>query len=93
MTDNISPVILALSPYYNSDNSSIKEAIDEALTSIKNAQSITGSQAGYGGTPSSSSTGLAIAAFSAIGTDAETVTKNGKSLIDGLMYNVNESFD
>ncbi|MBR3934138.1 MAG: S-layer homology domain-containing protein [Clostridia bacterium] len=93
MTDNISPVILALSPYYNSDNSSIKEAIDEALTSIKNAQSITGSQAGYGGTPSSSSTGLAIAAFSAIGTDAETVTKNGKSLIDGLMYTVNESFD
>jgi len=85
-TDGATPMLLALSPYYTTDET-IKAVIDETIPMITALQSDTGSIG------NAASTGLAITAFSALGIDAETITKNGKSLIDGLMANAAESLD
>lgn len=85
-TDNIGPMVTALAPYYNTDED-IKAAIDTAADALKNAQSATGA------TGNAASTALTIVAFSSVGTDADKVTKDGKSLIDGIMTQVNDTFD
>ena len=82
-TDALSPMLLALAPYYD-ENDDVKTVLDEAVDIIRSLQSEDGSL-GYNGDPSAESTGLAIAGLSAIGIDAQTVIKNEKSLIDGLM--------
>ncbi len=83
-TDSISPMILALSPYY--DEPEIKEAIDEGIATIKAAQQENGALYSDGfETYGAASTGLGIAALVSVGIDPNEVKTNGKSLVDGLM--------
>lgn len=88
-TDALSPMLLALAPYYD-ENDDVKIALDEAVEKIGDLQSDNGSL-GYNGDPSAESTGLAIAGLSAVGIDAKTVIKNDKSLIDGLMLKATDT--
>ena len=84
--DTATPAILALAPYYNS-NDDVKAAIDETIPIITNLQEDSGLIG------NAASTGLAIAAFSAIGTDSEEIIKNENTLIDGLMSQSTETLD
>lgn len=85
-TDALTPMITALSAYYD-NMQNIKDALDEAITILRNSQS------NNGNIGNASSTGLAIVAFSSQNIDSETVIKNEKSLIDGLLTYVNEDLD
>ncbi|MBO5369303.1 MAG: S-layer homology domain-containing protein [Clostridia bacterium] len=85
-TDGITPMVLALSPYRES-SPQIREILEESVDIIKNAQSDTGL------INNAPSTGLAIAALSALGTDCENVKKGDNSLTDGLMSQVTDSLD
>lgn len=76
--DTATPVIFALAPYYET-NEAVKIAIDETIPMITVLQDDTGIIG------NAASSGLAIAALSAIGTDAQEIVKNEKTLIDGLM--------
>ena len=73
-TDAATPMILALSPYY-AENEEVKTVVDETVTIIKASQNENGLIS------NAPSTGLAIAAMSAIGAAAEDI----ESLISGLM--------
>ena len=77
-TDAASFMLLALAPYYNSSED-VKNVVDEGIYLL------TSSQDESGAIGNAASTGLAIAALSALGADAETIVKNDFSLIDGLM--------
>lgn len=81
--DAVSPMVLALAPYYKTD-ARVKEAVDTALTLLKNAQGESGAlDQTYG---PAASTGLAMAAFAALGQDPARVTHtSGKSLEEGLL--------
>jgi len=81
-TDGATPMLLALSKYI--DNPDVKAAIDETIPMITALQEDTGLIA------NAASSGLAIAALSALGIDVETVVTNKNSLIDGLMSEVSE---
>lgn len=86
--DATNPVILALAPYVET-NPDVKDAMDKAVTALAAYQKENGS-VGNG-----ASTGLAIAAVSALGMDpAAFVNKtSGKSLVDGLLANALASED
>ncbi len=86
--DATNPVILALAPYVET-NPDVKDAMDKAVTAMAAYQNEKGS-VGNG-----ASTGLAIAAVSALGMDpAAFVNKtSGKSLVDGLLVNALASED
>lgn len=86
--DATNPVILALAPYVET-NPDVKDAMDKAVTAMAAYQNEKGS-VGNG-----ASTGLAIAAVSALGMDpAAFVNKtSGKSLVDGLLVNALTSED
>ena len=86
--DATNPVILALAPYVET-NPDVKDAMDKAVTAMAAYQNEKGS-VGNG-----ASTGLAIAAVSALGMDpAAFVNKtSGKSLVDGLLANALASED
>ncbi len=86
--DATNPVILALAPYVETDPD-VKDAMDKAVTALAAYQKENGS-VGNG-----ASTGLAIAAVSALGMDpAAFVNKtSGKSLVDGLLANALASED
>ena len=86
-TDAMTPMIQALSPYYN-DNVEVKTVIDETVEIVKAEQREDGLIDGFDGYESAS-TALAICAFSAIGVDCATVKNGGNSLIDGLMSTAN----
>lgn len=77
-TDAASFMLLALAPYYNS-NEEVKNAVDEGISLLISSQDENGAIG------NAASTGLAIAALSALGTDADTIVNNDFSLIDGLM--------
>ena len=77
-TDAASFMLLALAPYYNS-NEEVKNSVDEGISLLISSQDENGAIG------NAASTGLAIAALSAFGTDASTIVKNDFSLIDGLM--------
>ena len=86
--DATNPVILALAPYVET-NPNVKDAMDKAVTAMAAYQKENGS-VGNG-----ASTGLAIAAVSALGMDPAAFVNatSGKSLADGLMSNVLSSED
>lgn len=84
-TDGLTPMIVALSSYYNKQE--VKVVLDESITILRNSQSENGNIG------NASSSGLAIVAFSSQNIDSDTVIKNGKSLIDGLLTYVNEDLD
>ncbi len=91
--DAMTVMILALAPYYAETTTyngiTIKEAIDQSLTLIKEIQNLPESQNGdlSKGFGPSASTGLGIAALAALGIDAADYLNNaGNSLLDGLIY-------
>ncbi|MCR4719168.1 MAG: S-layer homology domain-containing protein [Firmicutes bacterium] len=87
--DAATPMILALAPYSDED-ADVKTAILESVKLIEDMQSESGAiprrdfETGEW-IDSAASTGLAITALSAIGENPETVIKNEKNLIDGIM--------
>ena len=86
--DATNPVILALAPYVET-NPDVKDAMDKAVTAMAAYQNQNGS-VGNG-----ASTGLAIAAVSALGMDPAAFVNatSGKSLVDGLLVNALTSED
>ena len=86
--DATNPVILALAPYVET-NPDVKDAMDKAVTAMAAYQKKDGS-VGNG-----ASTGLAIAAVSALGMDPAAFVNatSGKSLVDGLLANALASED
>ncbi len=86
--DAAAPMLLALAPYYE-NNADIAAAIDETLPLIEGIQTESGLIDSWG---PAASTGLVIAAYSALGIDAESIT-NENNLIDGLMTECTETLD
>lgn len=87
--DSVTPMLCALAPYYDT-NDDVKNAVQDAIDLIKSKQGDSGAMQSldwetFGWIDSAASTGLAIAGLSAVGINPETVKKNGKSLIDGLI--------
>jgi len=92
-TDAMTPIILALSPYYNEDGE-IEALVNETLEILKSEQREDGLIDGFKGYESAS-TGLAICALSSIGVDSDNVKKTDMdaNLIDGLLLTANESLN
>ena len=88
-TDGITPMILALAPFCR-ENVDVATAVGEAVANLKAEQREEGLINGFEGYEPAS-TGLAICAISAMGEDAQTVTKDGSNLIDGILSCVNEN--
>ena len=85
--DTAAAMLTALAPYYNT-NADVKAAVDETVDIIKSTQADNGL---FGNAATS---GLVLTAFSALGIDGQTVSKDGgKNLIDGLMTQVTEAED
>ncbi len=84
--DGAAPMLRALAPYYDI-NTDIKTVVDETAALIIAYQGNDGSMG------NAASTGLAVAGLAAVGINPETVMKNDKSLLDGLMKQSNENFD
>lgn len=85
--DGAAPMVLALLPYYET-NDSIKALLDETVEIIKNCQTDTGMMS-----DSVCSTGVSMMALASMGIDCEAVVKNEKNLIDGLMIYATENLD
>jgi len=85
--DGATPMMLALSTYYDT-NENVKTALDETVLIVKETQGDDGLI--Y---KNAASTGLAMAAFASIGIECETVIKNEKSIIDGLMSQASEELN
>ena len=87
-TDSMTPIMLALAPYVET-NPDVKDAMATAVTAMAAYQKENGS-VGNG-----ASTGLAIAAVSALGMDPAAFVNatSGKSLVDGLLANALASED
>jgi|GEM_PF-5268858 len=75
--DAITPALLALAPYADTDDA-VKTAIGEGAAAVKAAQ-------GEDGALGFSSVGLAIAGLTAAGEDVSAIKTGDKSLIDGLL--------
>lgn len=86
-TDALTPMMLALAPYY-STNDDVKTAVDEAVVILKREQRADGLIDGYEGYEPAS-TGLAICAFSALGENAKEVKNGGRNLIFGMLSSAN----
>jgi len=86
-TDAMTPMILALAPYYNTDEN-VKNAVDEAVEILKSQQREDGLINGPEGYEPAS-TALAMCAFSALGIDSVEIKNGEKSLIDGLLSDAN----
>ncbi len=83
-TDALTPMLLALSPYYSTNN----EIIAETVLILKGEQRADGLIDGYEGYESAS-TGLAICALSALGENAKEVSNGGKNMIAGMLSTAN----
>lgn len=90
-TDALTPMMLALAPYYNTNND-IKALLDETIQILKAEQRADGLIDGFEGYESAS-TGLAICALSALGEDAKEITNGGNSLIEGMLSTANETMN
>lgn len=88
-TDAMTPMILALEPFCD-ENDNVAIVVDQAILNLKAEQREDGLINGYEGYEPAS-TGLAICALSALGSDSRTVTNGGENLVDGLLSVVNES--
>lgn len=90
-TDALTPMLLALAPYYD-NNADVKSEVDKSVDILKDEQNEDGMiKALWGG--ESASTGLAICGLSALGINADQVKNNEKSLIDGILTDVNDTND
>ena len=86
-TDALTPILLALSPYYET-NEEIKSLCDETVQILKSEQRDDGLIDGFEGYESAS-TGLSICALSSLGIDSSEVKKSEKNLIAGLLSTAN----
>lgn len=86
--DGMTPIMLALAPYAET-SANVKTALDNAVTAMAACQKEDGSVG------NAASTGLAIAAVSALGMDPAAFVNatSGKSMVDGLMTSVLDSKD
>ena len=84
--DGVTPMLRALAPFCE-ENDAVRAAVDNGVAAV------TEFQAEDGSVGNAASTGLAIAGFSAVGIAPESVVKNEKNLIDGLVKEVNGSLD
>lgn len=85
-TDEVTPVLSALAPYYGQGDSGLDAAVDAAVTWLSTQQNDDGTFSYYG-TSNANSTALAVVALSALGIDAHTDSRfiaNYKSAMDGL---------
>ena len=85
-TDAITPMVLALAPFYDTDDN-IKNAIDEAMAVVRDFQQ----EDGLIG--NAASCGLAMAAFSAMGTDVYDVVSGENSLVEGILTKAADDLD
>ena len=83
--DGAAPMLRALAPYRA--DAEVAALIEETVGLVKSYQDENGSMG------NAASTGIAIAGLASVGVDPETVVKNEKDLIDGLMYWSNDTFD
>lgn len=83
--DGAAPMLRALAPYRG--DAEVAALIEETVGLVKSYQDENGSMG------NAASTGIAIAGLASVGVDPETVVKNEKDLIDGLMYWSNAEFD
>lgn len=83
--DGAAPMLRALAPYRG--DAEVAALIEETVGLVKSYQDENGSMG------NAASTGIAIAGLASVGVDPETVVKNEKDLIDGLMYWSNDTFD
>lgn len=84
--DGAAPMLRALAPYYDT-NDDVKAAVDETVELVKSYQGSTGSMG------NAASTGIAIAGLASVDVNPETVVKNGKDILYGLMCQSNDTFD
>lgn len=87
-TDALTPMIFALSKYYD-ENESVKEVVDETVEILKKEQREDGLIDGFEGYEGAS-TGLAICALSSLKINSEEIKNSDKSLIDGLLSTQNK---
>ncbi len=86
-TDEVTPILAALAPYYSKGDSSLDAAVSAGIAWLSAKQSSDGTYAYYG-TSNSNSSALAVVALSALGIDAHRDSrfiKNGHSALEGLM--------
>jgi hypothetical protein len=93
--DTFAPIILALSPYYSEtttylDSTGASKTISETIDACTSASVISAMQSATGaiyswGSDNIYTTGLVMAALVSVGKDPAIYTKNGRSLVDGLM--------
>lgn len=89
-TDGAAPMLRALLPYMESSydiNGEITALVGETVELVKAYQDENGSMG------NAASTGIAIAGLASVGIDPETVVRDGKDLIYGLMYKSNSESD
>ncbi|MBQ2931551.1 MAG: S-layer homology domain-containing protein [Clostridia bacterium] len=84
--DGAAPMLRALASYCSTNE------IARALV-VDTTELIKAFQGSGGSVGNAASTGLAMMGLSAVGTNPELIIKDGKSLIDGLMNQSNETFD
>ncbi|MBQ3124212.1 MAG: S-layer homology domain-containing protein [Clostridia bacterium] len=84
-TDGAAPMLRALAPY--SADAEVAALIEETVVLVKSYQGSNGSMG------NAASTGLAIAGLASVGVDPESVVKNGKDMLYGLMCQSNAEFD
>ncbi len=87
-TDALTPILLALAPYYGTND----EIIRETVQILKQEQRDDGLIDGFEGYESAS-TGLSICALSSLGIDSSEVKKSEKSLIMGLLSTANSELN
>ncbi len=90
-TDALTPILLALSPYYTTDEE-IRDLCDETVEILKTEQRDDGLIDGFEGYEPAS-TGLSICALSSLGIDPSEVKKSDKNLISGLIATANDELD
>lgn len=84
-TDEVTPILAALAPYYNRGDAALDAAVSAAITWLSQCQNSDGTFSYYG-TPNANSTAFAVVALSALGIDAHTDSRfvKDKSAMDGL---------
>ena len=83
--DGAAPMLRALAPY--STDEDVAALIEETVVLVKSYQGSNGSMG------NAASTGIAIAGLASVGVDPESVIKNGKDMLYGLMCDSNDTFD
>lgn len=83
--DGAAPMLRALAPY--STNEEVAALVEETVELVKSYQGQNGSMG------NASSTGIAIAGLASVGIDPESIIKNGKDILYGLMCHSNDTSD